>query len=549
MGKRGPGAKIVSFERPNDLFNTDYDTTPKTESWQQEGLDRAERVIAFLESLTITSGTLAGQKFEVRDWQAEFIRGIYGPVDEQNRRIVRTALFSIPRKNGKTGLIAALVLAHLMGPEAEQRGQIYSAAVDKDQASIIFNECRAMIEANPNLNARVNIQSFKKTITDEANGSIYVSLSSDARKAHGLSPSLWIFDELAQVPNRNLLDALQTATGARKEPLGIIISTQAADDVHPMSELVDYAEKIETGIVDDPSFYGKVYRAPDDADIYDEATWHLCNPALGDFRSLEEMRSAAVRAKRLPSFEGTFRNLYLNQRIDAESRFINGAVWAECQGEVDLKKLAGRPCFGGLDLSTARDLTSLVLVFPDDEGHFDVVPYFWLPKEGLRDKEDEDRVPYCTWANNGHLETTPGKSVDYRHVVLRMAELADLFDIRAIAYDRWRINDLKREMYEERVDIELSEFGQGYKSMSPAIEEFERILINGRLRHGNHPVLKWNASNAVVTMDPTGARKLDKSKSRQRIDGIVALVMALDLARRYEEESAPMCLLDGPLFL
>lgn len=486
MGKRGPGAKPTTFERPTDLFAASLSATaPKIDPWMQDGLTRPERVVAFIESLSITSGSLAGQPFKVRDWQRQFIEGIYGPTDENGRRIVRTALFSIPRKNGKTGLIAGLVLAHLMGPEAEQRGQIYSAAVDKDQASIIFNECVAMIEASPQLDCRVNIQSFKKTISDEITGSVYVSLSSDARKAHGLSPSLWIFDELAQVPNRNLLDALQTATGARLEPLGIVISTQAAEDTHPMSELVDYAENITNGVIEDKTFFGKVYRAPDDADVWDEQVWHDCNPALGDFRSLDEMRAAAVRAQRMPSFESTFRNLYLNQRIDAEARFINGAVWKECGGEVDLKALEGRPCYGGLDLSTARDLTALVLVFPDEQSGFDVVPHFWLPKEGLRDKEDEDRVPYCTWAQQGYLETTPGKSVDYRHVVQRMGELAQTYDIQAIAYDRWRINDLKREMHDERVEIELSEFGQGYKSMSPAIEEFERLMINARLRHGD----------------------------------------------------------------
>ncbi len=545
MGKRGPNANPAGGHR-DDLFDDRPSPVLRPETWREEGLSRPDRVVRFIEGLTITSGALAGQPFIVRPWQREIIEGIYGPHTEDGRRIVRTALVSMPRKNGKTGLIAGLVLAHLVGPEAEQRGQIYSAAVDRDQAALIFHECVAMIEADPRLAGRVNVQSFKRMITDQHTGTVYWSLSSDARKAHGLSPSLWIFDELAQVPNRHLLDALQTATGARSEPLGIVISTQAADDHHPMSELVDYAEKIDTGIVDDPTFFGRVFAAPPDADPWDEATWFACNPALDDFRSLDEMRAAAERARRLPTFEPAFRNLYLNQRIDSETRFISAAEWNACGAPIDIAALAGRRCFGGLDLSAARDLTALVLAFPDDDGAFDILPFFWLPREGLREKEDEDRVPYTTWVRQGHLETTPGPSVDYGYVVHRLREISELYRITTVSYDRWRIKDLRRELQNEDIEIDLSEFGQGYRSMSPAIEFFERKMIENRLRHGGHPVLRWNAANAVVTTDPSGNRKLDKNRSRERIDGLVALVMALGAARRYEDQT-PSCLVDGPL--
>ena len=359
MGRRGPGAKPESFGGQVNLFEGPQTAALKPETWREAGLSRPQRVIRFIEGLTITSGSLAGQPFTVRPWQRDIIEGIYGPTDETGSRLVRTALVSMPRKNGKTGLIAGLVLAHLVGPEAEQRGQIYSAAVDRDQAALIFHECVAMIDADPRLAARVNIQSFKRMITDNETGTVYWSLSSDARKAHGLSPSLWIFDELAQVPNRHLLDALQTATGARAEPLGVVISTQAADDNHPMSELVDYALKIESGIIEDPTFYGRVWAAPEDADAWDEQVWFDCNPALDDFRSLAEMRAAAERAKRLPTFEPAFRNLYLNQRIDSETHFITATEWNACGDPVDLAALDGRECYGGLDLSSSRDLTSL----------------------------------------------------------------------------------------------------------------------------------------------------------------------------------------------
>ena len=362
-----------------------------------------------------------------------------------------------------------MALCHLLGPESEPRGQCFSAASDRKQAALVFNELEAIILNVPAFASRVNVQRFHKQIevlAGAGNGSTYEALSADARKAHGLNVSFAIYDELAQAPNRHLYDNLVTGTGGRAEPLVIVISTQSADPLHIMSELVDYEIQVRDGVIDDPAFHATIYTAPEDADPWDEATWHACNPALGDFRSLAEMRSAAAMAQRLPARESAFRNLYLNQRVESEERFINAAEWEACAGPVDIAALAGRECFGGLDLGSVRDLTSLVLVFPDDAGGFDVLPFFWCPGDNIGAREDADKVPYQTWARQGLIEPTPGGSINSAFVVQRIGELAQQFDIRSVAYDRWRIEDLKRQLADENIEVPLVEWGQGFKDMA-----------------------------------------------------------------------------------
>jgi phage terminase large subunit-like protein len=288
----------------------------------KNGLSRVDRVIVFCEFLPITAGVHAGQRLRLRDWQKDIIQNIYA-VDESGKRKVRTALITLPRKQGKTSLAAALALCHLLGPESEPRGQIFSAASDREQAAIIYREMEAIILTIPEFSERCHIQAFHRMITDLETGSIYHAMSADARKAHGLSPSFIVYDELAQSRDRELYDNLTTGTGARAEPLMIVISTQSADNNHIMSELVDYALKIEDGTLPpDEAFFGCVYAAPDDADIWDEKTWFACNPALDDFRSLEEMRAFAEQAKKIPAKEAVFRNLYLNQRYETTAKWI-----------------------------------------------------------------------------------------------------------------------------------------------------------------------------------------------------------------------------------
>ena len=490
---------------------------------------RSDRVIAFIERLTLTAGQHAGQPFCLRAWQKKIIRGIYDP-ERNGKRVIRTALITMPRKNGKTQLAAALALCHLFGPENEERGQVYSAAADRNQAALIFNEAAAMIRADRELEAICNIIESQKRIVHYRSGSFYQALSSESRRAHGYNASAIIYDELAQAPNRKLFDVLTTSTAARAEPLMIVISTQSSDPNHIMSELVEYGRKVRDGVVKDVTFYPFILEAPVDADPWSEKVWKACNPALGDFRSLEEMRHYAEQAKRIPAREAAFRAFYLNQQVDAEQRFIGSADWLACGEPVDATALHGRPCWGGLDLSSTRDLTALVLYFPDDDGA--IVPTFWVPGERLDEREDHDRVPYRTWRDQGFLETTPGRAIDKGAIAFRMAEIASAYDVRGVAYDRWRIEDLKKALSDDGVELPLIAWGQGFRDMSPALDAMEVAVLHRKLRHGGHPVLTWNASNAVVVSDPAGGRKIAKDRSRERVDGLVALAMAIGLHAR-----------------
>lgn len=494
----------------------------------------ADRVIAFVELLTQTAGPAAGQPFRLRDWQKALIRGIYDPETPDGRRAVRQALITMPRKNGKTELCAALALYHLLA-DGEINGQVYSAAADRHQAALVFNAACAMVRADPELASYVNIVESAKRIVHYRSGSFFQALSADHRSKHGFNASAVIYDELAQAPNRNLYDVLTTSTGARAQPLTIVISTQSSDRNHVMTELVDYGRKVQAGVIDDPGFHAAIYAAPEDADIWDEAVWRACNPALGDFRSLEEMRAFAERAKRVPSLESVFRALYLNQPVDADQRFLGSADWDACATPVDADALAGRPCWGGLDLGSTQDLTALVLVFPDeaqDPPGYDVACWFWTAAEGLRERGDRDRVPYALWRDHGFVETTPGRAIDKAHVARRLAEIAGRYDVLGVAYDRWRIEELRPRLADEGCELPLQPWGQGFRDMAPAVDALETAVLNRRLRHGGHPVLRWNAANAAVAMDPAGQRKLDKARGSGRIDGLVALTMAMGLAER-----------------
>lgn len=539
MGLRGPGAK------PKGKGGILSPKLRKTLPWEKKGLSRVERVIAFLEDLPVTAGKMTGTKMIVRDWQREFLEAVYRE-DEDGNRPVRTAVLSMARKNGKTGIAAGLALCHLAGPEAEPRGECYAAANDRFQAGKMFAEMVAIIGEHPELEARCNIIRFRKEIEvleGQGKGSIFAALSSDATTKLGLSPSFTVVDELGYAPKRDLYDALDSAMGARDNPLLVAISTQAPDDNHVFSTLIDYGLKVQAGEVDDPSFHLTLYTAPETDDPMGRETWLKANPALGDFRSEEDVARQAAQAERIPSKMQDFRNKILNQRVAAHVRFIAKAEWDACGGEVDLLALKGRPAFGGLDLSAARDLTAWVLVFPMDDGTMHVLPRFFLPENGIADKSEADRVPYDVWARQGFIDLIPGSTIDPGFVAEAMAEDAARFDIQAVAYDRWRIEDLKRELDRIGVEMNLVPHGQGFKDMSPAVDVLERAVAETKLRHAGNPVLTMCAANAVITKDPAGGRKLDKAKAAGRIDGLVALAMAQSCAARHEPEELPACLL------
>ncbi len=539
MGLRGPGAK--------KKMNTPPEGGPSHGlPWDAKGLSRPERVFRFIEGLRITSGMDAGKPFKLRRWQRRIIRKWYRQ-DRQGCRIVRTGLLTMGRKNGKTVLIAALCLCHLIGPEAEQRGQVVACAADRDQSGLIFKELVAFIEDNDEFSARCNIKRHEKTIEDSLSGSEFKALSSDAKKSHGLNPSVVIFDELSQWGSgigRRLYDALVTATGARKEPLTIVISTQSDDDHSLMSELVDYGKQVLDGTIDDPTFVPFIFEVPDDADPFDEKVWILANPALGDFRSLEEMRTFAKRAREIPSQLATFKNLYLNQRISPDERWITAALWEACAGVVDLEVLQGERCFGGLDLGSVRDLTAFALFWPDS-GCLSV--WSWCPKENLKGRSEEDRVPYTVWSEQNYIEPTSGKATDKRLVALRLGALCAMFKPESIAFDLWSITELQRILTEEGIDLPLTAFGQGFKSMAPAVKSFEERVLNGRLIHSRNPVLTWSVSNVTLETDAAGNGKPSKERSRERIDPLVASIMAVGLSAVAPQEKTYD--FSGPLVL
>lgn len=528
-------------------------------------MDRAQAVIDFIETLLLPDGTGAGQPFLLRDWQKDIIRQVYAPTTPAGNRQVREALLSIPRKNGKTAIVAGLCLAHLCGPEAIRNGQLYSLSVDREQASILFNYAASMVYMDDELSERLNIVESRKEIIDPyledkdgrviGSGSRYKVLSGEKKGKMGKSSSCIFFDELAEFgADRALYDALMTSRGAHAEPLVWVFSTQSPDDTAVLSELIDYGQKVKDGEIEDETFRSFVYAASEDADPWDEATWFECNPALDDFCSLEVMRNTAQKAQRMPSAEAAFRNLHLNQRIDSAAHFITPSMWKACGGTPDLDVFQHAEIFAGLDLSKKNDLTALVLVAVDEEGIFHARPFFWTPGDTITERGERDRVPYALWRDQGYLEAKPGRTIDYGWVAEKIGELHGEHPISSLFFDRWRIDDLFRELDKAGVDtavahwktdeetgartliypdtpsdntLVLVPYGQGYKDMNPAVEAVEDIITEERLRHGMHPVLQWCASNTRIQSDPAGSRKFDKVKSTGRIDGMVALAMAL----------------------
>lgn len=485
-------------------------------------LSRSDAVVAFIERyLNVPEGAHVAKPIKLRAWQKDIIRKIYDTPTRQ-------AIISLGRKNGKTALVAMIVLAHLVGPEARRNAQIYSAAQSRDQAAIVFGLASKMVRMSPTLNApdKVVVRESAKELFSPLTGVRYKALSADATTAYGFSPVLVIHDELGQVrgPRSDLYDALETAMGAQSEPMSIVISTQAPTSLDLLSKLIDDAQ---TGA--DPQ-QKLILFAADDADgLEDEAAWHKANPALGDFLSIAEIRNLAAKAARMPSFEASFRNLNLNQRVAAVNQLLSRSVWEANGGEVDYSAFEDGPVYCGLDLSGSQDLTAFVMVARKD-GVWHVWPHFWTPAATLRDRAARDRAPYDVWVDQQIMTAVPGVTIDYAFVAHRLGELASDYPLQVVKYDRWRIKDLQAALSAEGIEIPLVECGQGFRDMAPSIDALETVALQGKMAHGMNPVLTWNAANAIVTMDPAGNRKFDKAKGTGRIDGMVALAMALGVA-------------------
>ncbi|WP_313349798.1 terminase large subunit [Paracoccus sp. (in: a-proteobacteria)] len=510
-------------------------------------MTRGERVIAFIERhICVPEGRHVGKPLVLMEFQRRFIKAVY-----DNPHGTRRAYLSIGRKNGKSALIAAMALAHIVGPEAKMNSQIVSGAGSQKQAALVFKLMQKMVMFSSVLRRKsvTRIVPSQKQIIGVKMNVEYVALSAEAGTAHGLSPILAILDETGQVkgPEDDFIEAIETSQGAYDKPLLIAISTQAATDNDLYSRWLDDAETSQ-----DPTIVSHVYTAPKDCEVLDREAWRAANPAMGEFRSIEDIEALALRADRLPSEENKFRWLFLNQRIEATAPFVSRKSWQACGGPV-LPLVSGAVVFGGLDLSEVSDLTALVLVSPVQDGlltpvqtQWHVHPTFWLPGQGLREKSKADRVPYDEWHKAGHLQATHGPTVDYEFVAAHLWDVAQRYDVRKIAFDRWNWRHLKPWLLkagfsEAQLEGDTAIFeplGQGFQSMSPALRDLESAILNGGIVHGGHPVLEMCANNAVVQMDPAGNRKLAKHKSRGRIDGMVALAMAMSVAGTWEDNGA-----------
>ncbi|MNO31422.1 Phage Terminase [compost metagenome] len=488
-------------------------------------LTRGERNIQWIEQhCCIPEGRLVGKPVNLTKHQKKWIKRIY---DSPTRMFI----LSMARKNAKTALSAFLLLLHLCGPEARPNSQLYSAAQSRDQAAILFELAAKVVRMSPDLLQYVNIRDTAKELLCGELGTFYKALSADAATKFGLSPALVIHDELGQVvgPRSQLYEALETASAAQESPLSIIISTQAPTDADLLSLLIDDAL---SGA--DPRNKVEICTAPLDLDPFSEEAIRAANPHFDDFMNKDEVFRQAADAKRLPSREPAYRNLILNQRVEARTPFVSRSVWQENGEKAD--SLDGKRVYGGLDLSSVNDLTGLVLVGEDG----DVEPTFWLPGDGLAEKARNDRVPYDIWARDGFLETTPGRSIEYEFVAEYLRTVFDRCDVQCINFDRYNMRFLKpwleRVGFTEEEISRFKEFGQGFVSMSPALRELESRLLAKKLRHGNHPVLTMCAANAITVADPAGNRKFTKSKATGRIDGMVALAMAVSGAAANEAE-------------
>jgi phage terminase large subunit-like protein len=490
----------------------------------------AADVIGFLEThCFVPEGPLVGQPIKLAPFQRDFIEAVYDNPHGPTRR----AILSTGKKNAKTTLCACLLINHLCGPSAQHRpnSQLYSAAQSRDQASLIFGAAAKMIRMNPKLRRAVAIQETAKSLICGELGVRYKALSAEAGTTQGVQPQFAIHDELGQVrgPRSALFEALEMAGGALEDPLSIVISTQAPGDEDLLSVLLDDAVAGH-----DPQTVVRLYAAPKDSDPGSEEAIRAANPGLAHFMNKAELLRMAADASRMPGREAEFRNLILNQRVDASAHFAALAAWLECAGPQP--NLHGLQVFGGLDLSSVGDLTAFVMVgLNPTTGVWGVHPTFWLPEKGLAERARRDRVPYDVWVQQGLIETTPGGAIGYDFVAHRLKQLIDDYAIKKIAYDPWGMDKLKTELSRAGFPTSVIEqtfvqFGQGYQSMSPAIRNLEGLILGDKLRHGMNPVMNWCVSNAAVITDPAGNKKFDKRRARGRIDGLIALVMALGVA-------------------
>lgn len=492
----------------------------------------ADFAVAFIESLCHTKGTWAGKRFELMDWQEQIIRDLFGILKPNGYRQFNTAYIEIPKKNGKSELAAAVALLLTCG-DGEQRAEVYGAAADRQQASIVFDVAADMVRMCPALNKRVKILASQKRLIYEPTNSFYQVLSAEAYSKHGFNVHGVVFDELHSQPNRKLYDVLTKGSGdARMQPLFFLITTAGTDTHSICYEVHQKAQDIIDGRKIDPTFYPVIYGADDTEDWTSPKVWKKCNPSLGETIGMDKVKTACESAKQNPGEENSFRQLRLNQWVKQAVRWMPMDKWDKCAFAVNEEQLKGRVCYGGLDLSSTTDITAFVLVFPplDEDDKYIILPYFWIPEDTLDLRVKRDHVPYDVWERQGYLQTTEGNVVHYGFIEKFIEQLGKKFNIREIAFDRWGAVQMVQNL--EGMGFTVVPFGQGFKDMSPPTKELMKLTLEQKIAHGGHPVLRWNMDNIFIRTDPAGNIKADKEKSTEKIDGAVATIMALDRAIR-----------------
>ena len=496
--------------------------------------DKAAHVVNFFSMfLNHFKGRWAGKPFDLSSWQVSVVANMYGWVKPDGLRRFRSSLIELPRKTGKSHLAAGLCLYHLIS-DGEEGGEVVAAASTRDQAKIVFGIAKEFIRRDEMLSKHCKV--YKNAITVEKTSSVLNAISSESGTAHGLNPSALVMDELhvwTKPDSKELYEALISGQGSRSQPLNIAITTAGTSEPTLWRDLHNYAKQVQDDIVVDSSFLPAMWGAEKDEPWDDPKVWRRVNPALGITVKEEFYEQECAKAKALPSYANAFRRLYLNQPTESLNRWLSMEKYDECEPRWSLEKLEGRKCFAGLDLSTTLDLTALVLVFPrsEEEGNgYDVLPFFFVPKENMHKRQRDDHVPYVDWANDNFIIPTEGDVVDYQFIVKKIEDLGSKYDIQEIAIDRWNATSVAVALEQSDGGFNVAYFGQGYRSMSAPSKELEANIMGKRFRHGGHPVLRWNCSVVASEEDAAGNIKPSKRRSNERIDGTVASVMAIGRA-------------------
>ncbi len=500
---------------------------------EMKGQALADRAVAFINSLKHTKGVWYGKNFELLPWQDKIVRDLFGTLKPNGYRQYNTAYIEIPKKQGKSELAAAIAL-YLTCGDGEYGAEVYGCAADRQQASIVFDVAVEMINQCPALKKRCKILASQKRIVYLPLKSFYQVLSAESYTKHGLNVHGVIFDELHAQPNRALYDVMLTGSGdARKQPLYFLITTAGTDRNSICYEVHSKAKDVIRGKRNDPTFYPVIYGIEDEDDWTDEKNWYKANPSLDITVDIDKIRAAFNNAKENPAEENLFRQLRLNQWVKQSVRWMPMDKWSMCSYPIDKERLKGRVCYGGLDLSSTTDITAFVLVFPpeDEDGKYEILPFFWLPEETLDLRVRRDHVPYDTWKAKGLIMTTEGNVVHYGFIEKFIEELGTQYNIKEIAYDRWGAVQMVQNL--ESMGFTIVPFGQGYKDMSPPTKELMKLVLEKKIAHGGNEVLEWMVDNIYIKTDPAGNIKPDKEKSTEKIDGAIAMIMALDRAIRH----------------